>query len=349
MMSLCQTKAREWSIFALGLILAGTLSATKMATAAEPNALRLPVTCAIGTDCFVQQLPDMDPGPEASDPFCGGATYDGHDGIDIRIRSLTDFDRHEPVVAALSGTVRGVRDGMADHLVETSQDRQSIAGRECGNGVVLTHPDGLETQYCHMRRGSIAVHRGEQVEAGQKLGEIGASGWVQFPHVHLSVRRAGQKVDPISGRDLTEGCVRSSTLATTLFDQKAAAALSGSKTQLLGFGMAGGPVDHDRLLEKGPPAAPDAGAPVTIAWSWFINLEAGDIIRTTITAPDGSSFFAADSAPMNRHKATYSSFAGKKRALQPGDWQVTVSLLRHGETVLEENRTIPVKAGGAAE
>ena len=33
----------------------------------------------------------------------------------------------------------------------------ATAGRNCGNGVTLDHGDGWQTQYCHMRRGSVAV------------------------------------------------------------------------------------------------------------------------------------------------------------------------------------------------
>ncbi len=56
----------------------------------------LPVACTIGEDCFVQQWPDMDGGPGAADPFCGMAAYDGHDGLDIRLRSMADVARASP-------------------------------------------------------------------------------------------------------------------------------------------------------------------------------------------------------------------------------------------------------------
>ncbi len=99
------------------------------------------------------------------------------------------------VIAAAAGKVAGIRDGIPD--VRYGPDNaDSVKGRECGKGVVLRHDDGWETQYCHLREGSVTVERGQQVMAGDILGEVGMSGRAQFPHVHLSVRRDGKVIDP---------------------------------------------------------------------------------------------------------------------------------------------------------
>jgi murein DD-endopeptidase MepM/ murein hydrolase activator NlpD len=39
------------------------------------------------------------------------------------------------------------------------------ANREYGNGVVIRHIDGFETQYCHLAKGSITVKSGDLVTA----------------------------------------------------------------------------------------------------------------------------------------------------------------------------------------
>src|SRR5690606_24393904 len=76
----------------------------------------LPAACSLGEDCFVQQFPDMDAGPAATDPFCGAATYDGHDGLDLRVPTMPDIERGVPVVAMADGIVLRLRDGVADRL-----------------------------------------------------------------------------------------------------------------------------------------------------------------------------------------------------------------------------------------
>lgn len=285
----------------------------------------------------------MDPSGAASDPFCGTATYDGHDGVDIRLRSMRDVATGQPVVAALGGTVRGVRDGVDDHLVRTDADRSAIAGRECGNGIVLTHPNGVETQYCHMRKGSVSVKAGQRVEAGAKLGEIGASGLAQFPHVHLSVRVGGRKIDPVSGRELSGGCAGAAALSQSLFAPEAAAAFSPSATAVIGMGIAAAPVDFGSLVETGAPATPAAGGSATLVWTWLINVRAGDVVHSTMTAPDGTMFFEGDARPLERAKATYLSFAGRKRPLAAGTWRLTTEVRRDGAPVLKETRSVEVR------
>ncbi len=152
------------------------------------------------------------------------------------------------VVAPPPGTVKGLRDSMPDRLIgpTAAPDRATVANVECGNGVVIDNGDGWETQLCHMRRGSVAVRTGDGWKPARSSARSGASGAAEFPHVHLSVRRNGEKIDPATGHTVGSGCSTGPAFAGTLFKPEAVAALSKGSTDILGLGIADAPVDYAR-------------------------------------------------------------------------------------------------------
>ncbi|WBU59372.1 M23 family metallopeptidase [Paracoccus albus] len=304
--------------------------------------LELPIDCQIGQDCFVQQFPDMDPSEGAQDPFCGKASYDGHKGLDIRLRSLNELARNVAVVAAAEGVVLAVRDGEPDRLVIDEETRDAVRDKECGNGVVLRHGNGLETQYCHMKRGSVAVQPGDKVQAGDRLGSVGASGLAQFPHVHLTVRRDGSEVDPFSGRNLTRGCDAEGDSDASLFEEKLRSQLSTNDVQIIDFGLAGAPLDYDRLTVEGAPEEPRTTSPGIVGWVWVINLKPADILSISIVAPDGTLFSEGESKPQDRQKADFTFYAGRPGQPLPGDYRVEVAVIRNNSEIMSGTKTITV-------
>ena len=281
------------------------------AVAEDAPKLGLPIACEPGKTCWVQQYADHDPSPGVTDYACGAETYDGHDGTDIRIR---DTASSADVIAAAAGTVKAVRDGMDDHLIRTDADRKAIANHECGNGALVTLAGGWETQYCHMRKGSVAVKAGDQVVPGQRLGQVGFSGMAAFPHVHLTVRKDGKPVDPFRPVDGDKPC---GGAETPLWTTAALSQLAYDKGDIIRAGFAPGPVEMAGLEDGSPAdALPASDWPALIAYAWAINLAAGDSIKVSIDGPDG--FAAANAAGIERAKAQYMLFAGKKRPA--GGW-----------------------------
>jgi hypothetical protein len=63
-----------------------------------------------------------------------------------------------------------------------------------GNRVWVDHGDGVESSYSHLAR--IDVEPGEDVDEGQSVGTMGATGYVTGVHLHFEVRVDGRLVDP---------------------------------------------------------------------------------------------------------------------------------------------------------
>ena len=167
------------------------------AKAEEAISLALPIKCQPGVSCFFQNYVDHDASDKVRDYRCGGRSYDGHDGTDIRIRNLEIQRQGVEVLAAAPGRVIGGRNDMEDVSIRTA-GKAAIAGKECGNGVLIEHEGGWRTQYCHMAKGSVRVKPGDQLTTGQPIGLVGLSGDTEFFHLHFTVRYRGKAVDPFA-------------------------------------------------------------------------------------------------------------------------------------------------------
>lgn len=65
-----------------------------------------------------------------------------------------------------------------------------------GNAVIIDHGQGLYSYLAHMSE--ISVREGADVQTGEVVGKVGATGRVTGPHLHWSVRLSGIRVDPLS-------------------------------------------------------------------------------------------------------------------------------------------------------
>jgi hypothetical protein len=298
--------------------------------------LSQPIDCTPGTDCFIQQYVDRDEGLGVQDYACGAETYDGHKGTDIRLRNTADVEKGVAVKASAEGTVLGLRDGVDDHLVRSADDRAAIKDRECGNGVLLDHGDGWKTQYCHMRKGSVAVQKGDHVAAGAKLGEVGYSGDAAFAHVHLQVTKDDRVVDPFLAEDKT-ACMKD---GPTLWSKEAKAAMSYKEGALLGLGFADYGLDIVELETGATMKAPSAQTPM-VAYLWAINLQKGDIVQIALIK-DGA-VVQSNSDTLDHTKAQYMLFAGKKApptGWPKGSYKASAKVSRGGKVVIEENKSL---------
>lgn len=131
-----------------------------------------------------------------TDWACGDITYSGHRGSDFGVGSWTGMDEGRDVVAAADGVVVDAHDGEYDRC--STGDCEG--GYGYGNYVKLQHADGGYTTYGHLKQWSVLVGVGETVGCGEKLGEVGSSGYSTGPHLHFEVRDAGNSAyDPFQG------------------------------------------------------------------------------------------------------------------------------------------------------
>lgn len=111
------------------------------------------------------------------DPFRHTRRY--HRGTDFHAKSGT------PVLCAGDGVV-------------------VFAGRQSGYGNVIyvDHGGGVVTRYAHLRR--IEAHRDTTVTAGERIGQVGATGRATGPHLHFEIRLDGRAVDPVTAMSIAE-------------------------------------------------------------------------------------------------------------------------------------------------
>ena len=321
----------------VGLALLLTIS---VATAAPPL-LGLPIECPRGADCPIQNYVDHDDGPLGRDYACGTLTYDGHTGTDFRVADLPAMYAGVKVLAAAAGTVVAVRDGEPDVSVR-QRGRSALAGRDAGNSVRIAHGDGWESQYSHLRRGSVAVRAGQSVAAGTRLGEVGLSGNTEFPHVDFTLRHQGKIVDPFAPDSPPQAC---GSGGATLWDPSVAERLNYRASGLLSAGFAAEPAQRERA-EAGDYAGVELtpASAAMVFWVSLFGVQKGDRVQMQLSRPDGQ--VLADSRTIAEgNKAVWFALVGKRRtaAWPVGDYRGRVTLLRGEIVVFDATRTIFVR------
>ena len=96
-----------------------------------------------------------------------------HEGIDIPAR------RGTPIRAAEAGRVIHSGSGLGDY----------------GRVVIVKHAGPYKTVYAHNRRNR--VRKGQFVEKGEVIAEVGTTGNANGPHLHFELRRGAKPLDPL--------------------------------------------------------------------------------------------------------------------------------------------------------
>lgn len=143
---------------------------------------------------FPLQRPIAAPGNEVIDPTypfasTAGGTREPHHGVEFPNASGA------PVLAAADGTVFFAGDDSAARFGPWTNFY--------GNLIVIEHPlpgGTIFTLYGHLS--TINVLAGQTVRAGEKIGEVGATGAAIGSHLHFEVRREAQDYDSAQNPEL---------------------------------------------------------------------------------------------------------------------------------------------------
>lgn len=118
----------------------------------------------------------------------------------IRVASLFQPHRRHPITKRLQPHM-GVDFELpaGERVMAAKQGYVVRFGRShaAGNYVVLRHAGGVETSYNHMSKLESAIRVGLPVKAGDKIGEVGCTGYCTRAHLHFAIRAHGQMVDPL--------------------------------------------------------------------------------------------------------------------------------------------------------
>nr|HRK43165.1 M23 family metallopeptidase [Gemmobacter sp.] len=217
----------------------------------------------------------------------------------------------------------GVRDGRPDISI-SDPAAPPLDGMDCGNGVAIQHDGGYETQYCHLKQGSLAVKPGDRVETGTHLGEIGLSGNTEFPHLHLTLRRNGVAVDPAAPDGQGCGQPGSDLWQVDLPPPGGGIISAGFAPQVPEFSQ----------IKEGMVPQPTPQSDGMVLWVHLYGTRAGDVLSLDLQGPDGQ--LIADQLKLERTQAQSFRALGKRlRAARwpAGDYKGTARLNRGGVVI----------------
>lgn len=307
-------------------------------TQAEEPRFIFPADCIYGDNCWAVNYVDVDPKDDVIKDFkCTRKSYDGHKGTDFALGSITHMNQGVNVFAAADGRVLRVRDGEND-IIKTEDELASIKEntKECGNGVLIDHGNGLQTIYCHLKEESIIVKPQDIIKTGDIIAQIGQSGLAEFPHLHFGVIWEGGMIDPYTGHMNTEGCGKMKQPlwrdANITYDP-VAIFNGGFRSQSPDFNA----IEHG---ENNPETLSMNNA-AFVFWVGFYNVEKNDAVTLKILDPDGV-LFVETNQTVEQTRARQYYFTGRKIGrvqLKEGTYKGIVNITRNNKNGTAVTRT----------
>ena len=84
-----------------------------------------------------------------------------------------------------------------DAVYAAADGRVTYSGNQKGYGkvIIIDHGRDISSVYAHLS--DTAVRKGDDVQVGQRIGNVGVSGNATGSHLHFELRKSGKAVDPL--------------------------------------------------------------------------------------------------------------------------------------------------------
>ncbi len=274
---------------------------------AQPGKLLFPLDCELGKSCWISNLPRHHLQGKQLDFRCGPITYDYNVGTDIAIKDIKQMQEGVAVISPMDGIVEFKRDGVRDINVKDI-GHKPVQDKECGNEVIISN-DELRVQLCHLKNKSIRVSVGDEIKAGDLIGEVGLSGLTEYPHLHISFHDKSdaivREIDPFYGSQPDCGLKPKSLWSNPeLMERHATTGI------VYNYGFAFENITTERVMSGDYPHIQPEYPEAFIAFVDIFSVNKGD--KLTILILDSSNnIFAKREHKFGKYQARYFLFVGK--------------------------------------
>lgn len=95
------------------------------------------------------------------------------------------------------GVDLGIAKGTSVFAAQAGEVVRMGRSRSAGKYIVINHKNGFETSYEHLSEILPEVEVGTAVEAGQRIAQVGCTGFCTSPHLHFGAKKDGEYVNPV--------------------------------------------------------------------------------------------------------------------------------------------------------
>jgi murein DD-endopeptidase MepM/ murein hydrolase activator NlpD len=184
-----------------GVVAAGAASQFPDAKAVNPTVLAGLEHSAATAGQLAERAADADRASRGTDrTLAAPAPKAAVDQNDVYLLPLDDFQFTAPFGVRWGKLHAGIDlsapEGTPYHAIHAGLVTKAGYDGGYGYAVTVLQPDGTEIIYGHSRR--LLVQQGQQVKAGDVLGEVGDTGYSYGAHLHVEIHKNGVPRDPVT-------------------------------------------------------------------------------------------------------------------------------------------------------